>query len=790
MRKYTEAIDLLKSDTDNKKLHKHQLEAINSLDKYFDLSFKTEEAQSGLLVMPTGSGKTFTAVNWLLDRAMSQGFKVLWLVHRQELIEQTDSTFRKQAPILVNHGFKKLKIIPISGGHHSMSQASRYDINICGIGSVASKNGMRYLRRMLGANGKEKLIIVIDEAHHAVSPSYRKVVQKISEINPKRLLIGLTATPYRMQDAEQGQLLRMFNVNSNIKNRKGTNKGYIYEVTLRDLLLAGFLAEPIYKRIETQINGETEFDLTEEDEVFFEKFGELSEYLKEQLAKSSVRNQIIVEEYLKHKDKYGKTLVFAVNRLHCVTLAKAFNEAGVSCRFCISGEPGVQETIADFKADKFDVLINVQILTEGSDVPDIQTVFLTRQTNSDSLLMQMIGRGLRGLDAGGTKFAYIVDFHDTWDKFNFWLDPKKLIADEFGDVQEIIDENETIKNDGQNEDIAEVNSLHSPNEPEEDYSIWDLYLKMYSAMKMNITGISRNEIFPQGWYAVVNSDGEDVKVLVYDNQAAGYELIAKNVDNLLANKPAAQAVLKNYFDIEENLPRTDDVQLILDMLYELGEMPLFYTFKQRDEVDAKKIAKKLFDMDLRRSEQEYKLKEMYDSTPIIRELYKTFFVFKHSVNSYIEKISDGEPTEPQIVSIDERAEFNIVEDYFNLEGLCKEVIEKWFPNGVKPEIRWSNKPLRSRFGLCTKHDDGSFVIAINKLLCSPNIDPEVIKYLIYHELLHANGYWNHDEAFRSEEWKYPNSDELDGFLDELFLRYKIDEIVPPRIKREGIRQRQ
>ncbi|MBZ4664866.1 DEAD/DEAH box helicase family protein [Mahella sp.] len=771
MRKYTDPIDLLNSDTENKKLYKHQLEAINSLDMYFDLSGKTEQAQNGLLVMPTGSGKTFTVVNWLLDRAVAQGFKVLWLVHRQELIEQTYNTFCKQAPILVNHGFKTLKIIPVSGGHHSMSQALGYDINICGIGSVASKNGMRYLRRMLGANGKRKLIVVIDEAHHAVSLSYRKVIQKISEINPNRLLLGLTATPYRMQDAEQGQLLRMFNVNSNIKNGKGTDKGYIYEVTLRELLLTGFLAEPVYKRIETKINGEIEFDLTEEDEVYFEKFGELSEHLKEQLAKSSVRNQIIVDEYIKHKDKYGKTLVFAVNRLHCVTLAKAFTEAGVSCRFCMSGEPGIQETIADFKADKFDVLINVQILTEGSDVPDIQTVFLTRQTNSDSLLMQMIGRGLRGVDAGGTKLAYIVDFHDTWDRFNFWLDPKKLIADEFGEVQELIDENE---------DIVEVNSLDFPNEPEENYPIWDLYLKMYSAMKMNITGISHNEIFPQGWYAVVNSDGEDVKVLVYDNQVAGYELIAENADNLLANKPTAQEVLKNYFDIEENLPKLDDIQLILDTLYELGEMPPFYTFKERDEVDAKKIAKKLFDMDLRRSEQEYKLKEMYDSTPIIRELYKTFFVFKHTVNDYIEKFSDGEPAEPQIVSIDERAEFNIVEDYFNLEELYNEVIEKWFPNGVKPEIRWSNKPLRSRFGLCTKYDDGSVVIAINKLLCSPDVPPDVIKYVIYHELLHANGYWNHDEAFRSEEWKYPNSDELDGFLDELFLRYKIDEIVPPR----------
>jgi superfamily II DNA or RNA helicase len=52
-----------------------------------------------------------------------------------------------------------------------MSQASRFDINICSIGSVASKNGMRYIARLLGSVGKEKLVVVIDEAHHAVSPS-------------------------------------------------------------------------------------------------------------------------------------------------------------------------------------------------------------------------------------------------------------------------------------------------------------------------------------------------------------------------------------------------------------------------------------------------------------------------------------------------------------------------------------------------------------------------------------------------------------------------------------------
>lgn len=66
------------------------------------------------------------------------------------------------------------------------------------------------------------------------------------------------------------------------------------------------------------------------------------------------------------------------------------------------------------------------MMTEGSDVPDIQTVFLTRETNSEALLRQMIGRGLRGVKAGGTKEAYIVSFYDIWDRFGNFMDPAAL----------------------------------------------------------------------------------------------------------------------------------------------------------------------------------------------------------------------------------------------------------------------------------------------------------------------------------------------------------------------------
>ena len=66
----------------------HQEEAVKAMKKYFKLG-KNVANRSGLVVMPTGSGKTFTAVNWLMTDAVSSGYKVIWLVHRQELVEQT-----------------------------------------------------------------------------------------------------------------------------------------------------------------------------------------------------------------------------------------------------------------------------------------------------------------------------------------------------------------------------------------------------------------------------------------------------------------------------------------------------------------------------------------------------------------------------------------------------------------------------------------------------------------------------------------------------------------------------
>lgn len=750
----------------------HQEEAVKAMKKYFKLG-KNVANRSGLVVMPTGSGKTFTAVNWLMTDAVSSGYKVIWLVHRQELVEQTFQEFRSQAPLLKKSQVKKFKVLPVSGVHLSMSSARRADVYVCSIQSVANKYGYRHISGILGSAGKEKVVVVIDEAHHAVNASYQKVLNRIRTLNPNMVLLGLTATPYRMNESEQRKLQSMFNVNKNISKGTGV-KGFVYEVTLKQLLTSGFLADPKYKPVYTEITGELEYGLSAEDQEFFNKFGELSERLKNQIAKSTVRNDIILNEYLDNKDFYGKTIVFAVNQIHAETLSKRFNEAGIPCDFAVSSRPDAQNVIKRFKDNEFKVLINVQILTEGSDVPDIQTVFLTRQTNSDSLLMQMIGRGLRGEEAGGTKTANIVAFHDSWNVLMHWIDPGTL--DIFED-----EESEDLSPDGtivlpeiepnQNADKKESDENTSVNDKELAKKLHEIYIKLYESAKASVTKETGEIIFPVGWYTISDINAENHRLLVFDSQEQIYQNISSNI-SLIVDSISAQQLLEIYFENASVKPDVYELNMFLDYINDTGEMPEYYSFEERDRFDPSSIAKIMLNYSTERSKQELWLEELYKNNSILEDIYRYFFAFKKTVFDTLK-----EKTDTKLIAEDDRQEYNIIPDYFNLNDLLKEVLEmypKLTTNGLVM-VAWSNDIVRDWFGLCVKYPDGTYQIRINKVLSSPSIDKEIIKYLLFHELLHQNGYWDHDDEFRSREWQYPDSAELDSDLDSLRLKYNLEE---------------
>lgn len=783
----------------------HQKDAVDAMSNYFDLNHDIEN-RNGLVVMPTGSGKTYTAVNWLLSEGVAKGYRVVWLVHRQELVEQTYQEFRKQAPLLKGSNVKKIRIFPISSAHMKMSMASRGDVYVCSIASVANQYGYRFIERMIGAQGKRKLIIVVDEAHHAVASNYQKVLRRMTTLNKNRVLLGLTATPTRMQDSQKLRLLRMFNAETNMRRGIGVKgKGYVYEVTLKQLLASGFLANPQYISVATDIVGEVEYDCTPEDEAFFEQFGDLSERIKNRIGKSSARNQKIVDQYLKHQDVYGKTIVFAYDQNHAKTLCDAFKKAGVSCDYAVSNRSDAQKVIQKFKNNEFEVLVNVQILTEGSDIPDIQTVFLARETNSDSLLMQMIGRGLRGEKAGGTKDAYIVAFHDTWEKFIGWIDPGAL--DIFDKYVDEIDEDELASEPEQEDEVdispneemlallkrlaVEQNTMQDDQEDMEDKSSTpdefitqrDLYMKLYDVMKANLLSKEHDRICPCGWYSVINDEGEDEKLLVFDVQLKSYAQIENNIRNITPNL-SVEALQEIYFGTCDVKPDLPELQLLLDYIIEAGEMPLYFELTQREAFDLKEISATYQRIAATKEDEDIWLKKLFESAAILQQIYHYFYAFKKSV---IDAAKDK--VEARVVTDDERIDYQIVEEYYNLPQLLKEVKQQYpkLRTDGLVKIAWSDNVVRDWYAMCERYMDNGNVLyqlTVNKLLSSPKIDREVIKYLIFHELLHQNGYWDHDMEFRIREWSYPNSDKLDGILDSLGIKYNLDIALEHSVRTE------
>ena len=764
----------------------HQQEAVEAMTRYYSLEQELP-GRSGMVVMPTGSGKTYTAVTWLLQQGIVNGYRIVWLVHRQELVEQTWQEFREQAPQLQGTGVKELRILPISGArnHLRMSQANKADVYVCSIASTANKSGYRSIERMVGAAGKRKVIVVIDEAHHAVAGNYQKVLNKIKTLNPNMVLLGLTATPVRMKDYEQQRLRRLFNIDMNIDKKKGWH-GYVYEVTLKQLIKSGFLAKPYYEKVDTKIIGEIEYECSTADEEFFKRFNDLSEKLKNQIARSSVRNSMILKRYLDNKERYGKTLIFAVNQMHAETLCEEFKKAGISCDYAVSSRPESQTIIKQYKDSKsqdkkLQVLINVQMMTEGSDVPDIKTVFLTRETNSDSLLMQMIGRGLRGVKAKGTDIAYIVSFHDTWNTFASWIDPGDIIQGEI----EVVEEGEEsipeepkppIEPNTVDSNVAMSDNRDRPPKGFEipQLTIRDLYLKLYASVRASLIAKEGVITFPVGWYSVVNDDGDEVSLLVYDCQLKAYEEISRNI-MLIKDKISADRLISIYFSGSAILPATNEIIYLLEYINLTGSMPPYFTFIERDLLDPVVIAKEMNSLYEKDADKEEWLKKLFEKRPILQQIYKFFYAFKKTVFETMKQ-----PIEAKIVSEDVREEYDIIDNYFGLPELLNEVITMFPKLSTKglSQISWSKNIVRNWFAICQRFQDEEMLyeITINRLLSSPKINEEVIKYLIFHELLHGNGYWSHDSEFRSREWQYPNSAELDGILDSLILEYNVDDI--------------
>ncbi|MCZ7399671.1 MAG: DEAD/DEAH box helicase family protein [Candidatus Methanoperedens sp.] len=690
-------------------LYKHQEEAVQQLDKKIIKTNKYPFA--GLLVLPTGGGKTLTAVQWLLRNYIDNNKKILWIAHRHELLEQALETFKKNAysNILKNKKSFNYRIISGLSSHDKPVNIKANDDII-----VASKDslnsGLEYLLRNWIKNNDDELFLVIDEAHHATAKTYRRLINSLkNNVNEFRML-GLTATPFRTAENENGLLEKVF------------PDDIIYKVDLRTLIGRGILSEPIFKEIKTNID--LTKDLSDSDLKKISKFDFNIDILGKETAKTiaenKTRNNRIVDHFFNYEKEYKQTLIFALNVDNAIALNALFREKGIESDYVVStihdAVTGVtisakqnKDKIERFRKGDLKVLINVNILTEGTDLPRVQTVFLTRPTISPVLMTQMIGRGLRGEKAGGTKYAYIVSFIDDWKDKIAWVNPEKLFIEENVDF-----------NDDTPETEKRFIRLISIEKLEEFAKIMDKSIDTDDLKKLDFI-----ERLPVGLYSfslLKSSDKEEenqknCEILVYDNIKKAYSDFINELpeffkinnlkDKEILNENELVQLCKiiedEYFYGCEKLPgyRIEDIKDVLRYYALYENLPQFIEFKDREKFDITNIADNIYKKDLgERARKEY-LMELWEKE---QNQWKAFFGFdqKYFINEVylaLQKQSFPEPFEKST------AEPTDTKEQRELEKLSMSELREKFP------LYW--RKLRDTVFENNKDENGFYTCAIS-----------------------------------------------------------------------------
>ena len=339
------------------------MKEIKLFDYQEDMKERIEKAlrlhRSVMAQMPTGTGKTYllTAV---IDSFVSNNPKEkVWIVaHRRELVSQIDETVRK---------------------FHSYSAS-----NTSSLLSSVKAMSIQWLMRHYDEIEEEPGMIVIDEAHHALAKTYKEMWERF----PKAKFLGLTATPCRL-------------------NGKGFTD--LFDVLVQSWAVPEFISKgrlATYDFVSIKSDGVTQRLIDS-----LQKRGADGDYQNKEMdmllnKKPSIdRLYRSLEEY--SKDRKG--IVYAINISHAQKITKLYQEHGVKAIAIDSKTPAMerQQDIEAFKKGDIQVLVNVDIFSEGFDCPDVEFVQLARPTLSLAKYLQMVGRGLRV--AKGKKNCVIID---------------------------------------------------------------------------------------------------------------------------------------------------------------------------------------------------------------------------------------------------------------------------------------------------------------------------------------------------------------------------------------------
>jgi DNA repair protein RadD len=410
-------------------LFDHQIKA-----SYEAIELLESKKPRAFLHMPTGSGKTRTAVNIMsmLLRKKTDNFCMIWLANKEELCDQAMNEFYKSWQILGN---QQIKIVKHFGGVRSNLKNINNELEEKPM-VIFSSLGMIWedvtsnISSIIELSKKTSLVIM-DEAHLSTAKTYKTIIELLAPTN-KTAILGLSATPGRTyrdvnQDIELKDFYYSQKISLKIKNEKNI---------INWLIKNEYLAKASIEKINFESDLVKLFTKKEvENELIRIKDGkDYSKNFLKKLSNDNERIEFLINIIIEESKKNQKMIVFASSKDNAIAISDLLNIKGIKAA-SITNETDInlrRQSIIDYKNEKnnLNILVNYDVLTTGFDAPKTKIAIIARPTTSIVLYHQMIGRAVRGKKQGGNKSCKILTVADTYlpgykdlaDSFYFWED--------------------------------------------------------------------------------------------------------------------------------------------------------------------------------------------------------------------------------------------------------------------------------------------------------------------------------------------------------------------------------
>ena len=414
-----------------RELFAYQEQAVASLKTFYEQQ-QTASRSNTLVIMPTGSGKTAVAARWLVDLIRSdESITAVWTARQHELLMQAKNELERA-------GLSSEELTHIQS-------VDEFD-DICGERPRAGGENYRVLlmsSQFINKNVARvpSSIVIYDEAHH-INPGSEET-KSLLKVFGHKLLIGLTATPWRTDHEEQQRFTDLFShsIEPNPREKHSPAIGHVYFLDERlpkhrkdlvDSFGRAVLAQRSHTKFDTGFY--FSFKASEEKRARLELEQRIKEF------NTPKRNEAIVQDYLEWKNtrpEIQRTLVFCCNADHANDLGRLLRKCarrlitqvfhtGIIPKassdrygeniFAINGKRQAgkyrQDVIKLFGAGKINILVTVGLAVEGLDLPLVDSILVARPTLSSKLYRQMVGRGLRGPAVGGTEVVHVLDCVD------------------------------------------------------------------------------------------------------------------------------------------------------------------------------------------------------------------------------------------------------------------------------------------------------------------------------------------------------------------------------------------